>query len=64
MENTPPPPRGGWEISADVIWGEEIWKGEEKKGEYIKEKGRNGKEKGRKGKENYKRESKCKIGKN
>jgi hypothetical protein len=34
------PPRG---ISVDVIWGK-IWKGEEKKGENVKEKGRTGKE--------------------
>ncbi len=31
----------------DVIWRESIWKGEEKKGENVKEKGRNGKENGK-----------------
>ncbi len=40
MENTPPP-RG--KISADVIWGKK-YKGEEKKGDNVKEKGRKGKE--------------------
>ncbi len=56
LENTPPPP-GGKNISRCHL-GEKILKGEEKKGENVKEKGRKGKEKGRKGKENEKRESK------
>jgi hypothetical protein len=65
---------GEGEISAYAIW-EKIQKGEEKKGEIVKEKGRKGKEKGRRrkekgrrGKENEKRGSKrakkVKIGKN
>ncbi len=53
----PPPPGGGGNISRCHL-GEKIWKGEEKKGENIKEKGRKGKEKGGKGKENEKRGSK------
>jgi hypothetical protein len=53
LENTPPPPQGGKEISADAIWGEnisryhlreKILKGGEKKGENVKERGRKGKE--------------------
>jgi hypothetical protein len=48
--------------------GKKCEKGEENKGENVKEKGRKGKEKGRKGKENEKRGSKrvnnYKIGKN
>ncbi len=57
LENTPAP-GGRGKISANVIWGEKIWKGEKKKGENVKEKGRNGEEKGKKGKENEKRGSK------
>jgi hypothetical protein len=33
-----PFPPGGGGISADVIWGKKIWKGEEKKGENVKKK--------------------------
>jgi hypothetical protein len=50
-----PPRGGGRKISADVIWGKKIRKGEEKKGENVKEKGRKGKEKGKKGKEKGKK---------
>jgi hypothetical protein len=38
-----PPPLGGGEISADVIWGKKYEKAKRKKGENIKEKGRKGK---------------------
>jgi hypothetical protein len=38
--------------------GEKIWKGEEKKGQKVKDKGRMGKEKGRKGKKMRKGEVK------
>jgi hypothetical protein len=45
LENTPPPPRRRGEISADVIWGKKMRKGEEKR-EYVKQKGiKGGKEK-------------------
>jgi hypothetical protein len=44
-----PPPPGGGGISANVIWGKKTWKGEEKKGENVKEKGRTGKENEKKG---------------
>jgi hypothetical protein len=50
------PPSGGGGISANGIWGK-ICKGEEKKGENVKEKEEREK-KGRKGKENDKRGSK------
>jgi hypothetical protein len=54
LENTPPP--GGGNISRCHLGGK-IWRGEEKKGENVKEKGRQGKEnekRGKKGKINAK----------
>jgi hypothetical protein len=45
LEISPTPCGGG--ISADVICGEKIRKGEEKKGENAGQKGRKGKEKGK-----------------
>jgi hypothetical protein len=50
FENTPP----GGEFQP-MSFGGKILKGEEKKGENVREKGRKGKEQGRKGKENEKR---------
>ncbi len=52
-----PSPLGGGNISRCHL-GEKIWKGEEKKGENVKEKGIKGKEKGRKGKKMRKGEVK------
>ncbi len=43
-----PPPLKGGNIS-DCHLGGKIWKAEEKKGEYVKEKGRKGKEKEKRG---------------
>jgi hypothetical protein len=45
----PPPPWGGGEISADVIWGKKYEKVKRKRGENVKEKGRKGKEKEKRG---------------
>jgi hypothetical protein len=65
-ENTSPPPPGKYQPT--FIWGYKIRKGEEKKGENVKEKARKGKENGRKGKikgkGEVKGENKCEIGKN
>ncbi len=52
-------------ISADVIWGKNIWKGQEKKVENVEEKGKKKEERGKKiRKEEAKGKNKCKIGKN
>jgi hypothetical protein len=48
-------------ISADVIWGEKR-KGEEKKGESVKEKGRRGKKKEERGKKKEERGNKKRKG--
>jgi hypothetical protein len=48
LENNPPP-RGGKQISAHVMWRKKYEKGEEKKGENVKEKGRKGKENEKRG---------------
>ncbi len=39
LENTHPPPGGKYQ---PMSFGEKLWKGEEKKGENVKEKGRKG----------------------
>jgi hypothetical protein len=44
-----PPPPGGGEISANVIWGKKYEKAKRKRGENIKEKRRKGKENEKRG---------------
>jgi hypothetical protein len=60
VNNTTSSGRGLWgrKKYQPMSFGGKIWKGEEKKGETVKEKGRKGKEKRGKGKENEKRGSK------
>ncbi len=60
LENTPPPPLGEENISANVTWGKKNEKVKRKRGKF-KRKRKKGKRKRRKGKENEKRRVKGKI---